>query len=320
MDLKQALKSNEKLFKDKLGMEEDYKKVSTAAGQLQQEVHVLEEEVKDMKVKVELDNDEKEKAQIAHEELQKALDEEGVPKCPICSRRFPNIDVLSGHMDIKHPNIDQSKHLNDSVNMENSNQSGYGTTEQFQLVSVQCKKCNGSFINKHLLRIHMNKHTKEDKKVVKCTTFDFETPNENTFMEHVIDSHSTIHVCQSCNNRFPTRNELVEHIKREHRFQPNNQHLVTPVLSQNSKQTEGQENIKCFDRGVMLKTKDDLMKHKKTQHWKQKPCPYYHGSGGGCRFPDRVCFNMHMLSDHQGQLQGAGGSRARDKPVKPEQG
>ena len=66
MDLKQALKSNEKLFKDKLGMEEDYKKVSTAAGQLQQEVHVLEEEVKEMKVKVELDNDEKEKAQIAH--------------------------------------------------------------------------------------------------------------------------------------------------------------------------------------------------------------------------------------------------------------
>ena len=135
LDLKQALKSNEKHVKDRLGMEEDYQKVPSAAGGLQQKVHVLEEELKEMKVKVKLDNDEKEKALIAYEELQSALDQEGIPKCPICSRRFPNVDVLTGHIDINNPN-------NDTENMKDSNQPGYGVTEQYQLVAVKCTKCN----------------------------------------------------------------------------------------------------------------------------------------------------------------------------------
>ena len=84
-------------------MEEDYQKVTSTAGHLQQKVYTLEEEVKEMNMKVELDNEEKEKALIAKEELERALNQEGVPKCPVCNRRFPSIDVLRGHMDIKHP-------------------------------------------------------------------------------------------------------------------------------------------------------------------------------------------------------------------------
>ena len=93
-------------------------------------------------------------------------------------------------------------------------------------------------------------------------------------------------------------------MKREHGLKCNNSNPVTLATSQTSQQHERQHTIKCFDCGFMVTTKDDLMQHKKTQHWKQKPCPYFHGSGAGCRFPERVCFNIHKLSEHQGQVQG----------------
>ena len=115
-------------------MEEDYQRVTAAAGHLQQKVHNLEEEIREMKLKADIDNTEKEKAEIKYEELQMALDQEGVPQCPICNKRFTNIDVLKGHMDIIHPEIDNpvlqnQNYLNED--MENSEQDGYGTTEEY---------------------------------------------------------------------------------------------------------------------------------------------------------------------------------------------
>ena len=67
--------------------------------------------------------------------------------------------------------------------------------------------------------------------------------------------------------------------------------------------------IKCFDCGTMLETKDELMKHKREQHWKQKNCPYFHGEGRRCRFPNKLCFNIHRQEEQgaQGQTQGARG-------------
>ena len=135
-------------------MEEDYQKVTSTAGHLQEKVYALEEEVKEMRLKVDLDNEEKEKALIAFEELQRSLDQEGIPKCPLCNRRFPTIDVLEGHMGIVHPS-GQENQIAGEGEMENSNQSGYGTTEQYQLVAVKCKKCDVTFKNNHLLANHM---------------------------------------------------------------------------------------------------------------------------------------------------------------------
>ena len=111
-----------------------------------------------MKIKVDLDIAEKEKAQIAYEELQKALDEEGEPQCPVCQRRFKSVDI-------KHQ--EENENTLNNENMENSNQTGYGTTENYQLVSVQCKKCDNVFRNYHLLRIHMRKHTQKKQEVLK---------------------------------------------------------------------------------------------------------------------------------------------------------
>ena len=64
MDLKSALKSNEKFIKENLGVKEDYQKVSEVAGELQGKVHNLQEEVKEIKLKIELDIKAKDKAEI----------------------------------------------------------------------------------------------------------------------------------------------------------------------------------------------------------------------------------------------------------------
>ena len=125
-------------------------------------------------------------------------------------------------------------------------------------------------------------------------------------MDHIIENHSTIHICQTCNNRFPTKTEMVEHMKREHGFKPTNNSVDEINTSRSFTQSQQKENnhMKCFDCGFFVQTKDDLMQHKKSQHRKQKPCPHFHGVGNGCKFPERVCFNIHTLNAHQGQVQG----------------
>ena len=116
LDLKSALKANEKLVKDQLGVKEDYQKVTLVAGELQNRVHNLEEEIKEMKVKMELDIQAKDKAEIELETLKSDLDQEGIPKCPICRKWFPNIDVITDHMDIVHGRNGQNKIVNSTSN------------------------------------------------------------------------------------------------------------------------------------------------------------------------------------------------------------
>ena len=62
LDLKSALKANEKLIKEKLFVQEDYDKCARAAGHLQERVHTLGEEVKEVNQRSELDKKEKEQA------------------------------------------------------------------------------------------------------------------------------------------------------------------------------------------------------------------------------------------------------------------
>ena len=290
IDLKQVHKANEKLLKEKLITEEDYQKVATAAGELQTRVHNLEEEIKEIKLKADLDNEEKEKVKFTLEKLQAELNQEGIPMCPLCNKRFPTIDVLEGHIDINHGDTTEQQG-NDGLVMENSEQTGYGTTKGYQLVSVQCKKCDETLQNNHLLKIHMRKHMRKDQQTLKCTNCEYETEDENAYLQHIVDKHSTIHNCQTCGNRFPTKEELIGHTVREHFFHTNN-----PVNQAANNQ------IECYDCGAMFTSRDEMMTHKKKQHWKQKRCNYYWSLGSGCRFPDRVCYNIHGQEEFQGQV------------------
>ena len=88
-----------KIVKEQLTFQEDYKKVTKVAGVLQNQVHNLKEEVKEMKIKMDLDIKAKDKAEFELETLKADLDLEGIPKCPICGKWFPNNDVIKGHMD-----------------------------------------------------------------------------------------------------------------------------------------------------------------------------------------------------------------------------
>ena len=310
LDLKSAQRSNEKLIKDQISMQEDYHKVSKAAGALQSRVHILEEEVSEMKLKMELDIKAKDKAEIALEVLKAELDNEGIPKCPICSKWFPNTEAIKGHMDIQHDGKRNSKisqpsttsNASVSEEMENSDQTGYGTTKEYQLVAVQCKKCDETLDNNHLLRIHMRKHVRKESEILKCINCEYESKEENAYLNHIVDNHSTVHICQTCDKRFSAKDELIMHMGTDHGL---NQNKI-PDLAQGV----DINTIKCFSCGTMLQSREALMKHKKDKHWKEKKCAYYHGIGQDCRFPDHIGFNIHRMEEQQefrGQVQGAGG-------------
>ena len=87
-----------------------------------------------MMLKMDLDIKAKDKAEIALEVLKAELDKEGIPKCPVCSKWFPNTEAIKGHMDIQHEGqrnfkIAKRKQAitpDEAEVMENSNQTGYG--------------------------------------------------------------------------------------------------------------------------------------------------------------------------------------------------
>ena len=178
--------------------------------------------------------------------------------------------------------------------MENSNQTGYGTTKEYQLVAVQCKKCDESLQNNHLLRIHMRKHASKDSQVLKCTSCEYETTDENRYLNHIVDNHTITHICQTCNSRCNTKEELIAHVENKHRFD-----TLMPVLQQ-----EDRNNIKCFNCGEMLASRDALRSHKKANHWKENKCQYFHTVGKGCRFPDYICFNVYWPQEQQQRIEG----------------
>ena len=273
--------------------------MTTVAGELQNRVHNLEEEIQEMKTKMDLDIQAKDRAEIELETLKSDLDREGIPKCPICRKWFPNVETIRGHIDIIHGGNENNE--NDLSNtssidevMENSDQSGYGTTKQYQLVAVQCKKCDETLQNNHLLRIHMRKHASKESQILKCTSCEYQTRDENTYLNHIVDNHSITHICQTCDSRFNTKNELINHVEKEHRF-----NTAMPVP-----QKGAENNINCFNCGTMLTSRDALMKHKKEHHWKENKCHYFHSVGNGCRFPDNVCFNVHWPQEQQRQIFG----------------
>ena len=78
-------------------------------------------------------------------------------------------------------------------------------------------------------------------------------------------------------------------------------HTNNPV-NQAANKSQGLYQMECYDCGARFTNREELMTHKKKQHWKQKPCVYYWSEGAGCRYPDRVCYNIHGQEESQGQV------------------
>ena len=206
-----------------------------------------------------------------------------------------------GQRTVKIAERNQAESPSQIEGMENSDQTGYGTTENYQLVAVQCKKCDETLDNNHLLRIHMRKHVRKESEILKCISCEYESKNENEYLNHIVDNHSTVHICQTCDNRFTAKNELLAHMGTVHGLNPNK---ASEPFHEDVRNT-----IKCFSCGTMLDSKESLMKHKREQHWKEKKCAFFHGVGNGCRFPGNICFNIHRMEEQEfrRQPQGAGG-------------
>ena len=152
------------------------------------------------------------------EKLHNQLDQEGVPQCTVCSRRFQNIDALNGHLGINHKEKGKRVlqiQLPANIDIENSDQNGDGNTEEYQLVSIQYKKCVETLGNNHLLIIHIRKHARIEQEVLKCTNCEFETKGKYRYFDHIVDNHSTVHIFQKCQNKLLIKKELVAHMIRE---------------------------------------------------------------------------------------------------------
>ena len=151
----------------------------------------------------------------------------------------------------------------------------------------------------------MRKHVQKESEILKCISCEYESKDENENLNYIVDNHSTVHVCQTCDNRFAAKNELITHIRTVHGFTQNN---ASESFNEDIRKT-----IKCFNCGTMLESKESLMKHKREQHWKEKKCAFFHGVGNGCRFPGNICFNIHRMEEQEfrGQAQGAGGQVKR---------
>ena len=148
----------------------------------------------------------------------------------------------------------------------------------------------------------MRKHVRKESETLKCTSCEYETKDENDYLNHIVDNHSTVHICQNCDNKFAAKTDLIAHMETDYGLNQNKAPEISHGYNGNT--------IKCFSCGTMVENKDSLMKHKREQHWKEKMCAYFHGSGNGCRFPGNICFNIHRIEEQQGfrgQVQGAGG-------------
>ena len=93
----------------------------------------------------------------------------------------------------------------------------------------------------------------------------------------MVDIHSTKHTCNSCEAVFSTKNDMIEHARKDHGF---------------NYKKNGQKEIDCHDCQDSFSSSFHLMEHKKEKHYKKKLCAYYHGTGWGCRFENR-CMNIH---------------------------
>ena len=147
-------------------------------------------------------------------------------------------------------------------------------------VSIGCKKCGKKIQSQQELREHIKIHKQLQHTVLKCEHCDHTTDDGDELINHVVNTHSPKYTCQTCKSAFSTKPKLLEHIVRAHGF----------IFEEH---TTPDNVLKCHYCSDSFTTKPDLMKHKTEKHYKTRLCPFYHGTGRGCRFPSNVCFNIH---------------------------
>ena len=155
--------------------------------------------------------------------------------------------------------------------------------KEISSLDLACKKCDKVLKSDNELREHMRKHIQWQNTILQCDHCDHRTKDENELVNHVIDNHSPKHTCNTCTAKFSMKKKLLEHIIRDHGFTF-------------SASTQPQPTMQCHDCNEKFPTKTELFEHKTQKHYKTRLCPFYHGTGRGCRFPTNVCFNIHEES------------------------
>ena len=314
IDLIAAQKAREKIIKDKLHMEEDYNECLKTIRQLQENNSLLTAKIKIFKDKIELDKKSEQKEredrdkQIENlenkgksyqenlEKLEKELDKLGIPKCILCEKRIASIDLIEGHMENEHKDETEPGDMEKDLTLEGN--------WIYKQVGIQCKKCDNTVNNNNELRSHMKKHMSLQNKMLKCHYFIFENEDENIFLNHIVDNHSTLHDCNTCKKEFQNKVELIDHIVKEHAMKKrnNNEILNNGAFNKNySNINLPNIEIKCYECNKLFLDRGDLHTHKRKEHLKQKLCPFFHGKQKYCKFNNEQCFNIHEVgvSDKQ---------------------
>ena len=64
----------------------------------------------------------------------------------------------------------------------------------------------------------MQKHLKDQNKVLPCMYCDFKSNNENVFLNHITSVHGAGFTCLTCNTAFRTNSELISHVVDAHKM------------------------------------------------------------------------------------------------------
>ena len=147
-------------------------------------------------------------------------------------------------------------------------------------VDLGCRKCDKILKSDHELREHMRRHIQLEKEILKCNECGHTTKDENELINHVIENHSPKHTCETCQSKFSTKTLVMEHIFQYHGF----------TFTANNKPELA---MQCHDCSERFSIKPELMQHKREEHHKTRLCPFFHGTGWGCRLQSNFCFNIH---------------------------
>ena len=298
-------KAAQKQDKDKLKVEDDYKEASRQLGSAQRRIEELSETLK------------------VTEEILKAQEEE---------EEDDNDDEEEEDSEKAEQNQLQGEDDEDYLEDEDEP----GTLWQVAQKEYACKKCDEKFSGNKNFREHMQKHLKDQKKVLPCYHCEFKFTSENEFLNHIASVHGAGHICLTCNKTFKTKEEMIKHVVDTHKMKDQvkekcvtcgeefnkiehlTEHIVRlhtmlsptgqaniagkqlvelwPLQEVGNNRNLNQNGKQCYDCGDNFRGHQQLMEHKREKHYKQKLCPFYHNQGN-CRYGDQ-CLNIHETNQH----------------------
>ena len=123
---------------------------------------------------------------------------------------------------------------------------------------LACKKCDKVLeSDQHLIK-HIKEHNRLTNEMLKCHYCDFITNDEVIHTNHVVDTHSARHTCQTCGVVFPSKHDMIEHANHVHGF----------IYSSTDTAKSSNNLIDCHDCEYKCNNKLELMKHKRDMHFK----------------------------------------------------